>query len=344
VNRWTKILCLTVLATGCAERPADGVAESPPPAVRVAVVTPAALGNAVRAIGMLAPKDEARLAFKTGGVIEAIRVEAGETVRAGQLLAWLRQTEVEAAVRHASEVAAKAQRDLERGRALYADGVTTEEQVQDLNTAASVADAALESARFNARFARIEAPADGIVLRRLADPDELVASGQPVLVVGGTRRGWVVKAALADRDIVKVHVGDRAGIELDAFPGRRHTATVATVGSAADPLTGTFEIELLLDGDEPRFAQGMVARVTLVAADAKLVPAVPVGAIIEADDRRAFVYVHDRGAGTVRRTAIGIGRFVGGQVEITSGVAVGDPVVIDGAAFLHDGARVRVQP
>ncbi len=340
----TTMLCLALLATACAQRSPGGGEDASPVAVRVAPVAPAALGDAVRAIGTLAPKDEARLAFKTGGVIEGIRVEAGEAVRAGQLLAWLRQTEVESTVRQASEAAAKARRDLERGRALFADGVATEEQLQDLTTAASMADAALQAARFNARFARIEAPADGIVLRRLADPDELVAAGQPVLVVGGTRRGWVVRAALADRDVVKVHVGDRAAIELDAFPGRRHTATVATVGSAADPMTGTFEIELLLDGDEPRFAQGMVARVTLVAADVRLVPAVPVSALIEADDRRAHVYVLDRRTGVVRRTAVGIGRFVDEQVEITSGIAAGDPVVIDGAAFLEDGARVRVQP
>jgi multidrug efflux pump subunit AcrA (membrane-fusion protein) len=70
---------------------------------------------------------------------------------------------------------------------------------------------------------------------------------------------------------------------------------------------------------------------------------VPISALIEADDRRAFVYTVDGRTGIARKVAVGIGRFVGEQVEITSGIESGAPVVIDGAAFLHDGARVRIQ-
>ena len=108
----------------------------------------------------------------------------------GALLAVLERTEIDAAVERAAESVGKAERDLKRTRALYAEDVATLEQVEDLTTALNIARANLDAARFDARYARIEAPADGVVLERLADPSELIAAGAPVLVVGDLERGW----------------------------------------------------------------------------------------------------------------------------------------------------------
>ena len=117
----------------------------------------AVLDNTLRAVGLLTPKDEARLSFKVGGVVEFIHVEEGQTVKAGQLLAVLKQTEIGASLEQARQATAKAHRDLDRGKALLADGVTTEEQVQDLTTAFEMASAAQSGTEFNAAHARIVA-------------------------------------------------------------------------------------------------------------------------------------------------------------------------------------------
>ncbi|HXP66577.1 MAG TPA: biotin/lipoyl-binding protein, partial [Steroidobacteraceae bacterium] len=119
---------------GCtAKSAADAIASTR--TVQVMPVQMAILDNTLRAVGLLTPKDEARLSFKVGGLIESIKVEEGQAVKAGQVLAVLKQTEVSASVEQARQATAKAKRDLERGKALLADGVTTEEQVQDLTTA-----------------------------------------------------------------------------------------------------------------------------------------------------------------------------------------------------------------
>ncbi len=198
---------LVLAGCGNGELPVAARAAAP---VRVAAVEKAPAAASLRAVGVLAPADEVRLAFKTGGVIRTIAVEQGTPVKAGQLLATLADDEVAAAVTQARAVADQAARDLDRGKALLADEVATREQVEDLTTAHQVAQAQLRSALFNARHARIEAPADGVVLRKLAEPDEQVAAGQPVLIVGNTSGGWIVRAALADRDVVRVQTGDMA--------------------------------------------------------------------------------------------------------------------------------------
>lgn len=338
-------LAITTLLAACGSSNGDTIttaSDKPATPVRVETVIEAPLSDAIRGVGLLAPKDEVRLSFKVGGVVSAIRVEEGASIRKGQVLAILEQTEVGAAVEQARQAAEKARRDLDRGKALFADGVAAEEQVQDLTTAYRVAQANLRSAEFNARFARIEAPNDGIVLRRLAEPNELVQPGQPVLIVGGSQRGWVVRTAMADRDVVQLKVGDRADITLDAYPGRTFAARVTEISSSADPMTGTFNVELTVDTGDVKLAQGLVAKVAL-PRDARAANgvAVPVSSLLEANAGGATVFVVDAD-GTARRLSVRTGRLIGERVEITGGIEPGARIVVDGASYLEDGSAVDV--
>lgn len=325
-------------ACGNGKEPSAGKSAAP---VRVATVETAPAVESLRAVGVLAPADEVRLAFKTAGLIQAIHVEQGQAVRKGQLLATLDDDEVASTVAQARAVSDQAARDLERGRALLADEVATREQVEDLQTANAVASAQLRAALFNARHARIEAPADGVVLRRLAEPDELVSAGQPVLVVGNTGGGWIVRAALADRDVVQVQTGDAAEVTLDAFPGRRFAATVVEVAAAADPQTGTYEMKLSVDPAGARFVQGLTAKVVVADEDADSVAVVPVTSLLEADGRVAIVFVVAEG-GVARRVSVKTGRLLGERVEVLAGLVPGDLVITEGAAWLDDNDAVRV--
>ena len=119
------IAIAAVLATGCGNgtEPAPNQGAAP---VRVATVENAPAAESLRAIGVLAPADEVRLAFKTGGVIRSIAVEQGAPVKKGQLLALLADDEVAASVAQARAVAEQSSRDLERGKALLADEVGRE--------------------------------------------------------------------------------------------------------------------------------------------------------------------------------------------------------------------------
>lgn len=341
MNRITFFGIAAALAlAGCGDDQ-QPLAEQAAAPVRVAVVETAPASESLRAVGVVAPADEVRLSFKSGGVVRSIEVQQGERVRAGQLLATLMQDEVAAAVSQARAVADQGARDLERGRALLAEEVATREQVEGLATAHAVAQAQLRTALFNARHSRIEAPADGVVLRRLAEPDELVAAGQPVLIVGNTAGGWIVRAALTDRDVVRVHEGLVAEVSLDAFPGRRFSARVTEIAAAADPQTGTYEMKLAVDPAGARFVQGLVAKVVISDEEAESVAVVPVTSLLEADGSEATVFVVAE-SGVAKRVAVRTGRLLGERVEVLGGLAPGDRVVTEGAAWLDDNDAVRV--
>src|SRR4051812_24408700 len=126
------IVITALVVAGCKSAATDAPAEPTPVRIATAVEGPGA--PAIRTNGLLANKDEIRLAFKVGGVIRSITVSQGEHVLKGQKLAEIEQTEINAQVEQAREAQEKSQRDVQRGERLYADKVISLEQLQDLRT------------------------------------------------------------------------------------------------------------------------------------------------------------------------------------------------------------------
>lgn len=331
---------LAVATAGC-----NGAAEDVSPAatpVGVATVIAGPAAPSIRTHGLLANEDEIRLAFKVGGVIERMSVSEGERVRKGQVLARIEQVEIEAEVEQARQAHAKAQRDLARGERLHADQVISLEQLQDLRTQASIAEAALRSAEFNRNYATIVAPRDGTVLRRLAVERELVAAGAPVLVLGAQDAGFIVRTGLADREVVQIKLGDVAQVRLDAFPEAVLHGQITEIASAADPATGMFGIEVALHPIALPLRSGLVAQLTIVpaAASAGTRAQVPMASIVEGRGRNARVFVLENGRAIRRDVQI---EFIEGErVALASGVAPGEQVITEGAAYLADGELVSV--
>src|SRR5512138_3038882 len=251
---------------GCSETEQEAAPAGTP--VRVAEATSGPAVPPIRTNGIVANADEFRLSFKVGGVVQSIAVNAGDRVRRGQKLAEIEQTEIAAQVEQARAAHDKAKRDLERGNRLYRDSVISLEQLEDLRTQTEVAAAALRAAEFNRSYATIVAPYDGTVLQRLAEERELVAAGAPILVLGANESGFIVRAGLADREIVQVKPGDAAHVRLDALPGEVVPATITEVASAADAASGLFMIKAALDNTALSLKSGLVAKLTIVPAAA----------------------------------------------------------------------------
>jgi membrane fusion protein, multidrug efflux system len=294
--------------------------------------------------GMVVTKHEMRLSFKMGGVVRRIHVQEGDVVKQGQRLAEIELTEVDAQVEQARQLAEKAGRDLKRGENLYADQVISLEQLQDLRTQAAMAEAQFKSARFNQGHSVISAPRDGTVLRKLVEERELVPAGSPVLVFGESDRGYVVRAALADREIVNVKLGDKGEIRMDAFPGQAMTGTIVEVASAADR-SGMFPIEVQFDTPPPRLVSGLVARLRLApASSAPPLTYVPMAALVEGNGDRASVFVIEGGkAQTIaRKRDVRVAFITADSIALESGLATGEAVITDGALFLENGEAVEV--
>lgn len=314
-----------------------------PPGTPVVLAAPESAATAlpVPAIGRLERADEATLAFLAAGVIERIEVDIGDRVRRGQLLARLTPTALEASVTQAEATLAQARREVERAQSLRDRQLVPQQQLDDARTGVEVAAAALTQARFVARYGRIVAAADGVVLARLAEPGEVVAAGTPVLKLSGQGGGWRLRTQVADRDGLRLKSGDTARVRLDALAGD-WPAVVERVGGEVDAQSGGVAVDLALVGlDEARAAllkSGLIARAWIEAA-ATTGLAVPTSALVAVDEGRGRLFVADEGRAAAREVLLGEVGVT--RVQVLEGLAPTDRVVVEGAAYLDEGETLR---
>ena len=339
------LLLSSVALGGCGDGPAPepGAGSTTPVMVRAAPVTDTVLARPIVATGTVAPKEEVPLSFTSGGVISRVTADAGDVVRAGQILATLDLREVDAVMAKARSAAAKAERDLGRSRRLYTDSVVTLSQLQDAETAAEQARADLEAAGFNRRYAVIVAPSDGTVLRRSAEPGETVSPGSTVLVLGSQARGNVVRVGLADRDVVLVRKGDPAAARFEALPAKSFTGQVTQIDGAADSGTGAYGVEITLRGAGALVA-GLVGQVEIRPGRGAPAALVPIEAILEADGSEATVFVLSAKGSRAEKRRVTVSFIDEGRVAVSDGLDGASMVLTEGAAYLDDGMAVKVAP
>lgn len=336
------LLAATLVLSACSAS-SDKAATSVPGAIPVGIAR-ATMGPASRALsfhGVVGSRDELKLSFKVGGLIRSIAVRPGDSLRRGQNLAELQLTEMDAQLTQAKELEARSARDLERGEHLYAEQVITLEQLQNLRTQHEVAAAQLSAVSFNHGQSIITAPADGVVLRRLAEEHEVVTAAQPILVISNTGSGTVVRAAVSDRDLLQLHLGDGATIKLDADPAQSLNGRLSEISRAADPATGLFPVVIALQPAATQLASGMVATVQLTPpANAGQRVHIPLGAVVAAAGGKADIFVLD--GEFARRREVQIDFIDDADVALSSGLAAGTVVITDGSSYLDDNSRVKV--
>ena len=328
------------LMTACSKKEAAAPAVAAPTTVRAEKVVYSSQAIPVYATGVLSRRTEANLSFKVGGIVEEIAVRAGDAVKQGQILARLRLAEIDAHAAQARSLLEKAQRDLARVESLRADRVATLENLQDARTAVESAEAGVQIAAFNRLHAAIVAPSDGRILRRLAEPDEMVEAGHAVLIFASDGDGWIVRAGIAERDVARLHIGDRAQVnELTASP---LPARVTQISEAAEPATRTTEVELLLEVPPTGGRSGYVVRTVITPQPVTERPVVAASALIEGTAGKAYLFFVEANSTKAKRIQVDVAGIDGDRVFLDTPLPRDASVVNSGAEYLQDGAAVNV--
>lgn len=323
---------------------ACGGTEAPPAAkpLRVSTMTvgQVAPAPAIEAAGTAALRKEIPLGFTTPGQIARITVYEGDRVRRGQVLATLDTTSVGASLEAADAERDRAGAELNRLKQLYAQGWITKARLEGAEAAARSASANVAARRFSLQTARVIAPADGIVLSRMAEPGQIIDAGMPVVTLGDASSGFVLRVLLADRDAVRVRVGVPAEVRFDALPGTILSGPVIEVGGRSDRGTGAFTAEISLPAD-PRLRSGLVGRAKIAtpAAGGSSRLVIPPTAIFSVRAEEGFVYVVDAQR-KVRARRVTLGPLTADGLEVLSGLSRGEVIALSGLDRLREGAQV----
>jgi RND family efflux transporter MFP subunit len=258
------------------------------------------------------------------------------------LLARLDPTGLDAATASARAEAIRTEADRKRMDALLAKGWVTRARMESAEAAAVAARARVTQTGFDSRLGRIVAPAAGIVLRRAAEPGQIIAAGTPVLTIGEIGSVYVLRLPVSDSDLAGVRIGERAQVVLPALSPNPVAATVGEIGARGDDRTGTFQVELRLP-PVPGLRSGLIGNARLATGRAAAGPlAIPATAVFSARADEGFVYVYRPGSGTVKARLVQLGAVDDRSVTVTAGLQPGEQVARSGVDRLRDGIRVSI--
>ena len=308
-------------------------------AVQVAIAERASTSRNVSMTGTVEPLRTLGVLSQLAGALQTVTAQEGDLVRKGAVLARIAVPEIDASLRSAEVALDAARARADRSRQLVEAGVITATENELDQTALAAALATRDQLRTRKSFATVTAPITGVVLERRVETGDL-ASPQLRLFTLGDLSTLVVRVPVSELDVTALREGGPAEVTLDALPGRTLQGSIRRIFPAADSTTRLVPVEVALTGASARQAKpGFLARVMFRLEPRSNVLLIPGTAVLE-NPRGAVVYVVQNGKSALRSVERG-GTFEG-RVEITSGLAVGDSVVVAGNTMLRDGAAVRV--
>jgi len=319
-----------------------GHAEPPaPPAERVAQVRvlelqPRTVVDRASLPADLLPLRRATLAAEVGGAVESVRVELGQAVAKGTLLATIDERSLAQTVAEAEALVRQAQLQYERADNLFGRHAITKAQMLDAVTNRDVADARLASAKLTLEKARVTAPWSGRIAERKVEVGSYVVPGAPLFELVDSSR-LKVRAPARAADVPYLALGRQAQITLDAFPGEVFEARIERLGAELDTASRTLDVEAEIANPDGRLKPGMLARLEVPRRTLANAMVVPMSALVELGDAKAVWVVED---GAAHRRDVTLGPVVGEQVVI-EGLEPGTRVIVEGQHAVGEGQKVE---
>ena len=295
----------------------------------------------IQTSGTFTTKDETLLSFKVGGIVEKVWVQEGDPIKAGQVLASLDLTEIQAGVSQSKLGYDKALRDHQRAARLYQDSVATLEQFENSKTALDIAEQQLKTATFNLSQSQIRAAKNGFVLKKFVNAGQLVASGTPILQINGaSSTTWVFQATVSDQQWSMLNLEDQAEI----FPASGSTTARGKVirkSQAADPMTGSYWVEIALEAVEGlSLASSMFGQASIQPTTTVQGWEIPFESLLDAQGDSGYVFVTADGK-IAKKIKVKVGKISPNAVQILSGLENYRSLIVSGSAYLSDGSTIE---
>lgn len=342
------VACCCVALAGCGDaRPPAPDPERPAWELPTARVAEAELPETWEAVGTVVSEARVEVASRTSAYIRDLHVHEGESVRAGQLLVTLDDSDIDAAVRQARSAVAAAEAqladariDLGRYQNLYAAGSIAEVQLRKVRLQRDTqaeqlagARAGLNSALAQREYVRILSPTDGVVVARQRRRGDLAAPGAPILTVESAAQ-LLFATYVTDACLDAIALGDEVAVRLDddRFVGR-----IARIVPSSDPVTRKFEVKIALPAD-PALRPGRFGRAAFVLGTHQR-PVIEPGWLVERGGLKGVFVVDDQQRAHFRwvRTQ----REWADRIEVVAGLRAGETVVAGSDPRLRDGDKVN---
>jgi len=338
-----KLTCLALgvvtWVAGCGRKhePAAASGESlPPAAVRVQKIETVKQPVLDEVVGTVHAKLQAVIEAKVSGRITRLPVVVGQSVKQGDALVDLATQEIQAKLDQANAAFQQAELDLRRASNLRKQEAVTQAELDTAQSRYNVAKGAVAEAEALSSYAKIVAPFDGVVARKLADEGDLAMPGKPLLELE-SRTGLRLVADVPTLLAGHVLPGAKLAVRVDTLSDAI-TGTVAEISPAADPASRTVRVKLDLPAS-PSLRTGQFGRLAVPVSEGTFLFVPPAALIRRGQLEILFVATEGKAQMRLVRT----GKQTAEGIEILAGLVPGETVVVEGAGLLRDGQALQTQ-
>lgn len=332
------LLCGGLAGCGPREEPVQPAGTSAArPSIQAATIEVRSLPVPLRVevTGLVASVTQATLSGQIQAAVKDVRVREGSPVKKGEILVLLDDRDLRAELTRAEAEADNAKAHLKRMRDLFTQDSVARQELENAERTFKVAEANRAAARTRVSYSVVTAPFDGLVTEKLIHAGELASPGRPLLKLEDPQR-LRLEVTVAEGDLKSLSRDDRVPVTIDALTGQSLAGSVAQILPTGDPATHTVLVKIDLPPTSG-LKTGMFGRMQLDKGTGRTL-VVPRTAVIERSDLTGVYVVGSDSLAHLRW--VKLGRPVGDQVEVLSGLNQGERVLMQGRQG-NEGVRVE---
>jgi len=286
--------------------------------------------------------EDLTLAAELPGAVYKINFKEGDRVKTGQVLLEIDPDTTQSLLQKDQNNFNVVKQKLQRYQQLVADGLVSQQELDDLKNLFMAAKSALNTTKLQLGKSFPRAPVSGIVDRLYVDRGEYVDPGKPLLQLVQIEKLKVI-ADVPEKDVQFLHLGDKVEIvpaSINARPSDSILGVIDHIALTANPTTRTYRTKIIIDNRTARLRPGMIVRAQFVRQSLKQVISIPLYAVIERDGEK-YVFINNNGQ--AKKTNVVIGSSIGQRIVIEEGLQQNQELIIAGQQLLVDGSRVEVR-
>lgn len=312
--------------------------ERPPVNTVVYPLEPSLIRDRINLPGSVEAWTSLELLARVDGFVIEVMVQEGDEVQKGEILARIDDDDYQIAAKRAEAAYLLAKADFDREETVFAKGVTPRAQLDAERTKMLTAKADLDEARLQLSRCLIKAPIDGIIRRLDAEEGLLLSVADPVAQILKIDK---VKAIIGipESDVPAVRLLEEIELNIKALEDRKVIGNKYFLSPSPQTAARLYTLELAVANHGHEILPGMFVRANIVKKKISDAITVPLYSVITRNEEK-YVYVEKDGIAQKREVELGI--MEGWMVQITSGLSVGDRVIIEGHRNIEDGQKIKV--
>ena len=307
--------------------------------VGVLEVKPTAIHDILILPGETEAWEDVLVSADKSGRIDWIGPREGDRVKKGELLARIDVSALKAIIDRAEATLNLTDDLYQRRKTLFDRGIVHQEALEKALTDKALAESDLLKARVEYDRGFPLSPINGTVNHLYVDEGEFLNRGQPLVDLVNVDK-IKINVNVPELDIRYLKRGQKVMVKIDALPDSSLPGIVDFVSYKADPATKTFLVRILVDNAKHAIRPGMIARAIFQRRSIPDALVAPLFALMDKGGERILFVEKD---GTARARTVSVGVIEGDRVQITSGLEIGDRLIVTGQREVEEGMKVQVQ-